>query len=1209
MSRSTKSAVWKRLSSLLSILAACLLAGQAAASGSEFVASLATDRADFSSTLLPSGKVIVVGGDNENGTLASTEIFDPATSRWASAAPLPSARQQHTATLLLSGKLLVVGGLDGTSNHNQYLDAALYDPATDTWSSGGTPTTTHYLHTATLLQSGKVLVVGGDTGAADLYDPQTNTWSPAGSLTHGRYVAAATLLPSGQVLVAGGIDDDPASGIAIASAELYDPGTNSWSTTGSLATARTQPDAVVLPSGTVLVSGGLDGANAVLSSCEIYDPAIGMWSATGSMLEARAVHSASVLPSGKVLAAGGVTTGFSPLLTTELFDPQSGTWSPADPLAGARFGHAATLLPTGRLLLVDGDYPGKTVELYDPTTSTAGTAHAITTARARQTATLLPTGKVLVAGGQGGGLTAELYDPASDTWGAAGSLASSHTWGTATLLATGKVLLAGGGTTAAELYDPTNNTWSSTGNLALAHSLSSATLLSSGKVLVAGGFDSEDTPSAAAELYDPAAGTWTAAASMPTAVAGHRAVLLPSGKVLVTGGENADSLNSVASSELYDPVSNTWSFAAPMTTAREAHTLTLLPSGKVLAVAGVDDASNYGASAEIYDPLANSWSSAGALTVERNNATATLLPSGLVLIAGGINNAGAIADTEFYDPAVNAWTPGPTLGTARLRFTSTLLPSGAVLVVAGNDSSINNHSSVELIDPGLSPTDPVIAPASRRPTLSAVSAMLFQNGQLGATGSGFLPPLEASGGGRSNNSATNMPVFELQRLDNEQTRFIANDETVNFSDGNFTAAAASLAGFPPGPILVRVWVNGIPSATLPSLLLSSGFVSLDSTRILDTRPGQLTVDHEFEGQGALGAHGELDLDVLGRGGVAANGVDAVVLNVTVADSSATGFVTVWPKGATRPTASNLNFTPGDSISNLVIVKLGTDGQVALFNSAGSTDLIADVVGYFTVGSDLTSFAPVRLLDTRVGRTTADNLYQGQGPLAAHGQLDLLVAGRDGNIVPAVGAGAVIFNVTAADTTQTGFVTVWPTGATRPTASTLNFVAGQTIPNLAVMQLGSGGDISLFNSQGNTDLIVDVSGWLPLTSDLTTLVPARLLDTRVGRTTVDGQDQGGGALPAKTEFDLQVSGRGGIPVLATGAAILNVTVTSPTASGFLVAWPNGSTRPHTSNINFFSGQTVANLVVARIGADGKVSLYANAKTDLVVDVVGYFSGGP
>src|SRR6185437_1198755 len=111
------------------------------------------------------------------------------------------------------------------------------------------------------------------------------------------------------------------------------------------------------------------------------------------------------------------------------------------------------------------------------------------------------------------------------------------------------------------------------------------------------------------------------------------------------------------------------------------------------------------------------------------------------------------------------------------------------------------------------------------------------------------------------------------------------------------------------------------------------------------------------------------------------------------------------------------------------------------------------------------------------------------------------------------------NVTATDTTQAGFVTVWPTGATRPTASTLNFVAGQTIPNLAVMQLGSGGDISLFNSQGNTDLIVDVTGWLPLTSDLTTLVPARLLDTRSGRTTVDGQDEGGGALPARTQFDL------------------------------------------------------------------------------------------
>jgi len=170
------------------------------------------------------------------------------------------------------------------------------------------------------------------------------------------------------------------------------------------------------------------------------------------------------------------------------------------------------------------------------------------------------------------------------------------------------------------------------------------------------------------------------------------------------------------------------------------------------------------------------------------------------------------------------------------------------------------------------------------------------------------------------------------------------------------------------------------------------------------------------------------------------------------------------------------------------------------------------------------------------------------------------------------------------------------------------VAAQTVPNLVISRVSSTGQVSLFNSAGSTDLIADVSGYFPSTStDLSALTPARLLETRAGRTTVDGQFQTGVPLASKTPFDLTVTGRGGVPADATGAVVLNITVTQPAAQGFLVAWPSGTTRPSTSSINFAANQTIANLAIVHIGADGKVSLYNNASTDAIVDVVGYLPG--
>jgi len=227
------------------------------------------------------------------------------------------------------------------------------------------------------------------------------SWVTTGSLNTGRYNHTATLLPSGQVLVAGGILSGP-------SAELYDPVSGTWVTTGSLATGRDEHTATLLPSGQVLVAGGY-GAG-YLSSAELYDPASGSWSSTGSLGIARAEHTATLLSSGKVLVAGGGTN------SAELYDPASGSWSSTGSLAKARVEATATLLASGEVL-VAGTYGGASTsaELYDPASGTWTSTGSLNTGRSSHTATLLPNGEVLAAGGFGsfGALTsAELYDPA-----------------------------------------------------------------------------------------------------------------------------------------------------------------------------------------------------------------------------------------------------------------------------------------------------------------------------------------------------------------------------------------------------------------------------------------------------------------------------------------------------------------------------------------------------------------------------------------------------------------------------------------------------------------------------------------------------------------------------------------------------------------------------------------------------------------------------
>jgi hypothetical protein len=306
--------------------------------------SMIEGRSQYTATLLLDGTVLVAGGYGGSGTLTSAELYDPSTRTWTVTGSMTEARDFASATLLPDGTVLVAGGggpvIPGghTSSFDLLASAELFDPRTGSWTATGSMNEARYFHTATLLRNGTVLVIGAMTGSAELYDPSTRTWTVTGSMTEARDIASATLLPDGTVLVAGGYSSSRPLGLGmLASAELFDPGSGTWTATGSMITARSEYTATLLPDGKVLVAGGNSGSSVIgmLASAELFDPGSGTWTATGSMIEARDGHTATLLPDGRVLVALGVhqtgcTPGtpcsgtIDPLASAELYDPRSG---------------------------------------------------------------------------------------------------------------------------------------------------------------------------------------------------------------------------------------------------------------------------------------------------------------------------------------------------------------------------------------------------------------------------------------------------------------------------------------------------------------------------------------------------------------------------------------------------------------------------------------------------------------------------------------------------------------------------------------------------------------------------------------------------------------------------------------------------------------------------------------------------------------------
>jgi hypothetical protein len=253
----------------------------------------------------------------------------------------------------------------------------------------------------------------------------------------------------------------------------------------------------------------------------------------------------------------------------------------------------------------------------------------------------------------------------------------------------------------------------------------------------------------------------------------------------------------------------------------------------------------------------------------------------------------------------------------------------------------------------------------------------------------------------------------------------------------------------------------------PTTSTAGEFVPAVPTRVTDTR----NITGNINAGKTLAAGATLNIQISGVGGaVPFGGVSAVVLNVTAVDQTANGFFTVFPTGTALPVASNLNWTPGVTVPNRVIVPLGTGGQVSIYNGLGSADAVVDVNGYFTdgtaSGAHFNPLFPTRIKDTRNGPGTIGKV----GPLSTT-TLAVWLAGG----VPS-GATGVILNVTVADATLESDLIVYPSDASQPVASDLNFLAGETVPNLVVVKLSATGTISIYNPFGSTNVIVDVVGY-------------------------------------------------------------------------------------------------------------------------------------
>jgi hypothetical protein len=631
---------------------------------------------------------------------------------WASTGPMIAARAGQTQTLLQNGRVLVTGGglISGLA-YGFLSSAEIFDQATGKFSATGSMSSPRIFHTATLLKNGKVLIAGGTASApsgdpylgglatAELYDPTTGTFSPTGNMTTARSFHTATLLSDGTVLLAGGVDSQS---YILDSAEIYDPNSGTFTATGAMTGYRFVQTATLLANGKVLIAGGEDEpVNSIvdLNSAELYDPITRTFSKTGSLVMGRETASAVALNNGTVLLAGGYQYPIGMLQEAEIYDPTKATFTQTGSMGTPRSAFAAALLNNGTVLVSggsDGSTAQSSAEVYDPTTGEFTPTWTMSSARYYHVATTLADGSVLVTGGDNNlGFStplasAEVYPP----------LSSSSMSIEAQFVVNNPV--------------PTITGLSASTEAAGTGLSVSGTNFESDSEVLLNGLAASTSPDSSSPhtkiwVYPNYAGDYTVAVHNPSPGGGtsntasltvHMSVqawplhaLWNPGSsnpftATVLGANDTSVTWTVQEGATGGSIDSTGMYTAPTTVG----------TYQIVATSNADPTQSSVVPVQIGSGSGQMTSSGAQVISDRQKDSAVLLQSGKVLIAGGVVPGMYLNSAELYDPSTGLFSATGSMQTARDLFSSTLLNDGTVLVAGGAGSS-GVLSSAEIYDP------------------------------------------------------------------------------------------------------------------------------------------------------------------------------------------------------------------------------------------------------------------------------------------------------------------------------------------------------------------------------------------------------------------------------------------------------------------------------------------------------------------------------
>lgn len=383
------------------------------------------------------------------------------------------------------------------------------------------------------------------------------------------------------------------------------------------------------------------------------------------------------------------------------------------------------------------------------------------------------------------------------------------------------------------------------------------------------------------------------------------------------------------------------------------------------------------------------------------------------------------------------------------------------------------------------------------------------------------------------------------------------------------------------------------SPVVPMAALGPSFTPIVPVRVADTRPNQPVAFPAAKV--AVPADGTLQVPVAGTNGIPGDAA-AVVANVTATAPTGGGHLRVFPCGQPRPLVSTLNYPSGASVANAAVVAAGFGGRICVY-SPTETHVVVDINGYFPAGAAYTPISPVRVADTRPGQPVA--FPPGKALLPAGQTLIVPAAGTNG--IPE-NAAAIVANITATGPVGAGHLRVYPCGpALPPNASTLNYPAGASVANLAIVAPGEGGRICVY-SPAATHVLVDLNGYFPAGTSYTPMAPVRVADTRSGQPVAFPSTKV--AVPAGGTLEVPVAGGRDVPIDAA-AVVANITATGSAGGGHLRVYPCGQGLPGASTLNFSVGASVANATIIAPGIAGRICIYTAAETHLVVDINGYF----